>query len=137
MSLVKAMLASTEAERQMWADIEVCKFAASHHMFCKYSGRLLDTRTVVVVEILEGGKVASTIVAHGDVWDDRGPTVTAWALGKGYTVDVTDGRDLERSRKFYVAQERAVKRAAQVANLATVASADGVVIAQTRRVDLV
>jgi hypothetical protein len=98
MSIARMIMAGSEEESRMWSDIETCKMYASRQMFCPVSGVILDTRTVVVIELTHMGKTQSTCM-HGDTWDTREKDLRAACAEKGVDVNVIDGRVLERARK--------------------------------------
>jgi len=106
MSIGRAIMATTEAEREMWVGIETCKMAASRQMVCQVSGQILDTRTVVVLELAHAGHT-SMVALHGDAWDKAEAGMRKSCEEKGVTLTVTDGRALETARKAHERAKRA------------------------------
>lgn len=113
MSIAKAIMAATKEERDMWEAIEECKAFASRLMFCPFTGKVLDTRTVVIVRM--PGTNSAPVAMHGDAWDTGREAFYANATKAGYGPEafvVIDGRELEKERKAFAnAKRRAARNA--------------------------
>lgn len=73
---------------------EALRYAVQRQITCPQSGRLLDVRTAVLVELT--GPDGKTVSAAYDArwWDEVRERVEVDLAGKGFTVTVHDGRTL-------------------------------------------
>src|SRR5262245_13593933 len=85
MSIARAIMAETDAERDAYVAYEALRYGVSRQIFCRFTGEILDVRTAVMVEA--PGCVTS--ILPGTVWD----TIKDGALPKMPGAVVTDGRD--------------------------------------------
>lgn len=81
-------------DTEVAADRVALRRAVARQIFCPISGRVLDVDSAVLVQLLHpgGGPASHATVYTGEAWDDGAPRIRAFAVGRGLSVHVVDGR---------------------------------------------
>jgi hypothetical protein len=92
-----AAILGTDADRDAFINREALRHAVSHRIFCERTGAVLDVRTAVLFTVSKGEK-RGAMVLTGTAWDAIAERMTALADEAGATVQLIDGRQLNRRR---------------------------------------
>jgi hypothetical protein len=70
------------------------KYQVAQTMFCPYCHACLDTERAVSVDVMRSDKLIASKIACAECWDRGKERLNAMLQANGYTIDVTDGREL-------------------------------------------
>ncbi|MEH1014614.1 hypothetical protein V6U90_16070 [Micromonospora sp. CPCC 206060] len=90
--MAKAFL-GTDQDRDAFVNRETLRHAVARAIFCRYSGKVLDVRTAVLVEASKGERRSMEVLDGAD-WDSVKDAALAKFAELGWMVEVIDGRTL-------------------------------------------